>query len=137
MKRSEAIKLRALIEQSVQSLPDKQALQGIRLHPEWQPDAAYPAGHKVQRNGKLCRCLQAHTSQDGWEPENAPSLWEYINEVYAGDLYDPIPYEGNMELTEGLYYRQSGVTYLCTRSTGQPVYNALCELVGLYVKVAE
>ena len=40
-----------------------------------------------------------------------------------------------MALTEGLYYTQGGVTYLCNRSTGQPVYNALAELVGLYVEV--
>ena len=39
-----------------------------------------------------------------------------------------------MELTAGLYYTQGGVTYLCNRSTGQPVYNALSELVGLYVE---
>lgn len=28
---------------------------------------------------------------------------------------------------------QSGKTYLCNRDTGNPVYNALAELVGLYV----
>ena len=42
-----------------------------------------------------------------------------------------------MELTAGLYCTQDGVTYLCTRSTGQPVYNSLAELVGLYVEVAK
>ena len=29
---------------------------------------------------------------------------------------------------------QDGVTYLCNRNTGQPVYNALADLVGLYVE---
>ena len=38
--------------------------------------------------------------------------------------------------TSGKHYTQGGVTYLCNRSTGQPVYNALSELVGLYVEVA-
>ena len=28
---------------------------------------------------------------------------------------------------------QSGMTYLCNRDTGNPVYHALVELVGLYV----
>ena len=55
--------------------------------------------------------------------------------AHSGTQDDPIPYNGNMALTEGLYYTQSGVTYLCNRSTGQPVYNALAELVGLYVEV--
>lgn len=46
-------------------------------------------------------------------------------------------FDGNMELTAGLYYTQDGVTYLCNRNTGQPVYNSLAELVGLYVEIAE
>ena len=42
-----------------------------------------------------------------------------------------------MALEAGLYYTQGGVVYLCNRDTGQPVYNALDELVGIYVEVAE
>ena len=50
----------------------------------------------------------------------------------------PSPYDGNMELLVGLYYVQNGVTYLCNRNTGQPVYNALADLVGMYFEeVAE
>lgn len=54
-----------------------------------------------------------------------------------GTADDPIPYEGNMELTEGLYYTQDGVMYRCTRSTGQSVYHALAELVEVYVVQVE
>lgn len=32
--------------------------------------------------------------------------------------------------------RSNGVTYRCTISTGQAVYHALSDLVGLYVEVA-
>ena len=116
---------------------DQTAVRMVSFYPEWTAGTSYTAGYKVQRKGKLCRCMQVHTSQEGWEPENAPSLWEYINEVYAGDQYDPIPYEGNMALENGKYYIQNGVTYLCARDTGNPVYNALSELVGLYVEAAE
>lgn len=63
------------------------------------------------------------------------SLYTRIDELHAGTLYDPIPYSGNMALENGKYYTQDGVTYLCNRSTGQPVYNALADLVGLYVEV--
>ena len=38
-----------------------------------------------------------------------------------------------MALKAGKYYSQSGKTYLCNRDTGNPVYNALADLVGLYV----
>ena len=69
-------------------------------------------------------------------PELAASLWTEINETHAGTVDDPIPYSGNMALENGKYYSQGGVTYRCTRDTGNPVYNDLAELVGLYVEVA-
>ena len=136
MTRADALKYRAAIEQGAQSLDDNTALTVKTLYPEWETDTAYTAGHKVQRNCKLWRCLQAHTAQTGWEPENAASLWEQICETHNGTKYDPIPYDGNMALESGKYYTQSGMTYLCSRDTVNPVYNALSELVGLYVEVA-
>ena len=47
---------------------------------------------------------------------------------------DPIPYSGNMALESGKYYIQDYTIYLCTRDTGNPVYNPLADLVGLYVE---
>ena len=93
-------------------------------------------GFKVQRGGALYKVLQAHTSQDGWEPENAPSLWTEICESHGGTLTDPIPYSGNMALEAGKYYSQNGAVYLCTRDTVNPVYSDLAELVGIYVEAA-
>ena len=137
MRKSEAIRLRRHIETAVQSLSDSAALEAVTLYQEWATGYTYAAGYKVQRGGKLWRCLQAHTSQAGWEPENAASLWTEVCESHAGTKDDPIPYSGNMTLTAGLYYIQGGVTYLCNRDTGNPVYNALADLVGIYVEVAE
>ena len=137
MRKSEAIRLRRHIETAVQSLSDSDALEAVTLYQEWATGQTYAAGYKVQHGGKLCRCLQAHTSQAGWEPENAASLWTEVCESHAGTKDDPIPYSGNMTLTAGLYYIQGGVTYLCNRDTGNPVYNALADLVGIYVEVAE
>ena len=39
-----------------------------------------------------------------------------------------------MVLENGKYYSQGGMTYLCTRDSGSPVYHALKDLVGLYVE---
>lgn len=135
MRRSEVLRLRQIIEQAAQSLDDKTALTAIPLHPVWAVGTEYAMGHKVQYDGKLWRILQAHTSQTGWEPENAPALWEQINETHSGTADDPIPYSGNMALVSGLYYMQDDMTYLCIRSTGVPVYNDLAELVDIYVEV--
>ena len=134
MRKSEAIKLRYHIETAVQTLTDSEALEALVLHPEWDADTDYLADYKVRRGGRLWRCIQAHTSQIGWEPENAASLWTEICETHTGTLEDPIPYNGNMALESGKYYSQDGKVYRCTRDTGNPVYNALSELVGLYVE---
>ena len=130
--------LAMLIPQQINTLAmdDNTALRMLDFYPEWAEGTAYSVGYKVRRDGKLWRVLQAHTAQIGWEPENAASLWEQINETHAGTMDDPIPYSGNMALTAGLYYMQDGVIYLCTRDTGNPVYHALSELVGLYVEKA-
>lgn len=135
--RSEEV-LAMLIPQQINTLAvdDNTALRMLAFYPEWAAGAAYTVGHKVRRNGKLWRVVQAHTSQTGWEPENAASLWEQINETHAGTMDDPIPYSGNMALTNGLYYMQDWVIYKCTRDTGNPVYHALSDLVGLYVEKA-
>ena len=134
MTRNEAVKLRKIIETAVQSLQDETALQNAALFPEWTSDTAYASGFKVQWSGKLWRCIQAHTAIETWEPENAASLWEQINETHAGTLEDPIPYAGNMALENGKYYLQDSVIYLCTRDTVNPVYNPLADLVGIYVE---
>ena len=125
-----------LIRQQINILnvDDNTALRMTTFYPEWAENTEYTIGYKVQRGGKLWRCIQAHTSQAGWEPENAASLWTEICESHAGTLEDPIPYNGNMALKSGKYYSQDGKVYRCTRDTGNPVYNALSELVGLYVE---
>lgn len=128
---------RLLIAKQINTMDvdDNTALRMVDFYPEWAAGQAYAAGFKVQHGGKLWRCLQAHTSQEGWEPSTATaSLWEQICETHDGTLDDPIPYDGNMALEAGKYYIQDYVIYLCNRDTGNPVYNPLAELVGLYVE---
>ena len=139
---TEAEVSRLLIAAQINTLTvdDSTALRMKEFYPDWEPGTAStaaagrPVGSKVRRDHKLWKLKQEHTSQTGWEPENAAALWEQIDETHAGTLEDPIPYEGNMALTAGRYYIQGGVIYLCNRDTGNPVYNALADLVGLYVE---
>lgn len=131
----ESRKMRKIIEKAVQSLTDDVALQLVNLHPMWAVNISYTVGFKVRHNERLYRCIQAHTSLTGWEPENVQSLWEAINETHSGTIDDPIPYHGNMALEEGKYYVQNDVIYRCIRDTVNPVYSELTALVGIYVEV--
>jgi hypothetical protein len=65
------------------------------------------------------------------------SLFSMVDEEHAGTITEPIPFSTNMEIYEGLYYKQYDVTYLCIRSSGQPLYHDLTLLVGSYVEVVE
>ena len=128
-----------LIKQQINTLTvdDNTALRMVAFYPEWTKDTAYTIGYKVQYLGKLYKVIQAHTSQETWTPDITASLYTRIDEVHDGTQYDPIPYEGNMTLYNGKYYVEDNVTYLCNRDTGNPVYNKLSELIGIYVEVIE
>ena len=78
MKKSHALKLRAMIEKAAASLPDKDALEGVELFPTWMTGTSYEADQRVRYEDKLYRCVQAHTSQDGWEPPAVPALWTEV-----------------------------------------------------------
>lgn len=134
MKRTEALMMRRHIEAAVQSLPANDALSVVSLHPAWAVGMELAVGMRVQYGGKLYEVLQAHTAQEDWTPDAAVSLFAVVNETHAGTANDPIPYDGNMALVEGLYYTQDGGVYKCTRDTVNPVYAALRDLVGLYVE---
>ena len=47
--------------------------------PNWQPNTAYAVGALVMFNGVEYKCIQAHTSQVGWEPPNVPALWQPVS----------------------------------------------------------
>lgn len=134
MRRSEALRLRGVIEMASQFLDDTTALDAVALHPQWAAGRAYSVGVKVSRGDDLYRCLTAHTAQEDWAPEAAASLWEQICENHRGTSADPIPYSGNMALESGKYYSGEGAVYLCIRDTVNPVYCPLADLTGIYVE---
>lgn len=128
---------RMVIEAKINDLAvdDNTALRMQDFYPAWQIGTDYTVGFRCQHDGKLFKCLTAHTAQDGWQPSTATaSLWTEVNETHDGSADDPIPYAGNMALEDGKHYEQDGVIYLCIRDSGNPVYNALADLVDLYVQ---
>ena len=73
-----AQKLRPYIEKAALSLSDEDALEAINLFPSWVSAKSYVKDERVIYEGTLYKCLQAHTSQDGWTPTAAPSLWAKV-----------------------------------------------------------
>lgn len=97
MTRGKAKQLRALIESLAITLDDATALTGVELLPVWATDTTYAVGNRVQYNGVLYKCVQAHTSQADWMPDATPALWvivsveewpEWIQPTGAHDAYD-------------------------------------------------
>lgn len=120
------------------SLTDNDALSVKSVYPEWETliGKAVKQGDKMQCDGRLWKVLQQHTVQEQWRPgTGTESLYTEIVETASGTADDPIPYNNNMELEQGKYYIQDGITYLCTRNTEIPVYQPLADLVGIYVEL--
>ena len=134
-----AARLRPMIEAAAASLPDSDAATAVELFPKWVYPVSYIEGNRVSDGGKLYKCQQAHTSQEGWKPSTTPALWVVIDVAHAGTQDDPIPASRGMEYEYGKYYLDSedGKTYKCERtgeaSGGKIVLQYLPhELVGNY-----
>ena len=54
------------------------ASENANMFIEWNEKSSFNYNDYRCREGKLYKCLQAHTGQAGWEPENAPALWKLI-----------------------------------------------------------
>ena len=120
------------------NLTDNDALSVKSVYPEWETliGKEVKQGDKMQCDGRLWKVLQQHTVQEQWRPgTGTESLYTEIVETASGTADDPIPYNNNMELEQGKYYIQDGITYLCTRNTEIPVYQPLADLVGIYVEL--
>jgi hypothetical protein len=132
---------RMLLTQQVNSLvvDDNTAVRMMAFYPAFESlvGQTVEQGYKFTYGGKLWRVIQPSlTIQAHYAPDiGTESLYAEINETHEGTIDDPIPYNGNMALVEGLYYYQSGAIYLCNRDTINPVHLPLVELVGMYVEV--
>lgn len=134
--------LALLIPQQINTLSvdDNTALRMKSYYPTFESviGQTVKQGFKFTHGGKLWKIEQPElTIQEHYAPgTGTESLYSEVCETHAGTLEDPIPYDGNMALTHGLYYMQNWVIYLCTRDTVNPVYNPMADLVGLYVEKA-
>ena len=98
--------------------------------------------NRYQDNGKLYKCIQPHTTQADWRPENTPALWTLIDVTHAGTIDDPIPAVAGMEYIKGKYYAENESIYLMNRqgmADGETItlHYLTSQLVGQYFEVVE
>lgn len=122
-------------------LTDNQAISVKNLHPEWKEfiGKSLSTGFRVLHEDALYKVRQDISVVLENQPPSidTAALYEEINETHDGTKTDPIPYNNNMALELGKYYIQDDIIYMCTRDTGQAVYQDLSDLVGIYVQIAE
>lgn len=119
-------------------LSNNEALSVMEMYPKWESfiGRTIEIGFITLYADRLWRARQTHTALEVYPPSLATaSLYEAIDEEHSGEADDPIPYMPPMEIFEGKYYTQGGVTYLCTRSSGTALSHNLSALVGLYVEI--
>lgn len=71
---------RMLIASQINSLAvdDSTALRMREFYPVWEAGQDYTAGFRLRYGGLLYKVLQAHTSQETWTPDAAPSLFAKV-----------------------------------------------------------
>lgn len=102
---------RSIIENSMQSVTDETALRAVSLFPQWKEGETYTKDQRVRFEGVLYSVLQDHTSQEGWTPTAASSLFakvlipdaDVIPEWEQPDSTNPYK-KGDKVLFEGVVY---------------------------------
>lgn len=65
----------AMLDDIISQIGDDSA---SALFDAWETDHAYKLNDRVSHGGHMYRCIQSHTSQDGWTPDAVPALWTRI-----------------------------------------------------------
>ena len=52
----------------------------------WHANIAVQVGDVFTYKGALWRCIQAHTTQGGWQPDKTPALWHRVEVVAEGTV---------------------------------------------------
>lgn len=80
MKRAEALKIRAIVEQAAVYLDDKTASEAAMLFPKLKQDhSLISVGTRINWNGAIKRAAVDLWDTPENNPDNAPSLWEDIS----------------------------------------------------------
>ena len=69
---------RKLLEMAADAAPDAKIAEIPAFVEKWRVGVAYPVGKRLSYKDVVYKVLQAHTSQAGWEPDVAVSLFAKV-----------------------------------------------------------
>ena len=79
----------------------------------WQAGLSVQIGDVYSYAGFLWRCIQAHTTQTGWEPDKAPALWRKVEIIHEDTKRI---WQAGMDYALGdsvFYPDENGTEYTC------------------------
>jgi len=96
MNRIEALRYRQAIIQAAHQLPDEVAMDVPLLFEPYHNDRAYETGDRFRYEDEAYEVVQAHTSQEDWNPDELPALYrrlrttieEWVQPQGAHDAYN-------------------------------------------------
>ena len=78
MTKEQARQMRKLLEGQTDAMTDEEILNYTDFVEKWKSGKSYSVGKRLEHNGTIYKVLQEHTSQDGWTPDSAPSLFAKV-----------------------------------------------------------
>lgn len=113
-----ARQLRPYIVKASASLTDADAVKAKELYDRWAAGMAVEVNDRLVYADRLYRVTQAHTTQEGWEPDKVPAMFvvvsldewpEFVQPTGAHDAYkkgDKVTFEGKhyISLIDGNVY---------------------------------
>lgn len=111
MTRAEAEAILAALVTLRESETDERALSVPVLYPAWRSGVDYAVGTRVRYNGTLYRVLQAHSSQESWTPEAAPSLFARVLIPDPDTVPDWVQPDSTNAYSKGDRVRHNGKTW--------------------------
>lgn len=108
----EARQLRKLLENNTENMDDEKILSYPAFVEKWHPGTSYAAGKRVAHDNVIYKVLQDHTSQDGWEPDNAQSLFARVLIPDTDTIYDWVQPDSTNPYMQNDRVRHNGVIWV-------------------------
>lgn len=105
---TEIEEMRNSIDALTATITDEAAVEYPILFKEWKTNTSYVIGDRIRYRQGLYKVLIAHTSQDTWTPDTAPSLFAILLNPNPDIIYDWIQPDSTNGYATGARVRHNG-----------------------------